>query len=91
MEEPDMDFKLKKKTISYLEDTKKVFQKMIPPLFEVLPKRFTDMTMDQRLAMKTFGEMGKAFQEKTTNFLQEFSAYNRKHKITVHELQQYGL
>ena len=89
--EVDTELNLKEKSILYLEDSKRVFHEMFPPLFEVLPKRFIGMTSDQRSVMKNFDRLGKNFQNKSLAFSHELLAYNRKYKFTIEELQQYGL
>ena len=91
IEEIDNEFKIKEKSIQYLKDTKKVFQEMFPPLLEILPQKFNDLTLDQKTVFKNFGQLGRNFQKRSMIYVNEVYSFQRKYKITNAEINQYGL
>ena len=91
LSETDNDLNFKKTIIDYLEQTKTLQETAMPKVLELLENGLDKINDQQKDAVKIFMTQGQELQIKSKEIEDLSLVYQKKHKITNKELDQYGL
>ena len=91
LNETDPDLKFKQTIISYLTEIKNLQEAAMPKVLELLENGLDKINDKQKESVKVFMTKMQELQIKSKEIEDLSLAYQKKHKITNKELDQYGL